>query len=517
MLPASIQSEISLSMKAAILTIGDEILMGQITDTNSVYIARHLSESGIETCRMQSVPDQSDAIRQALDGLLAEADLLFITGGLGPTKDDITKKILCDYFDDELVFDDQTFRHIESLLANRQAPMNRLNRDQALVPRKAEILPNRKGTAAGMWFSRNGKQAVSLPGVPFEMECLMEEEVMPRLHRRFPQIAMAYRMFIVYNVAGGTVEARKYWRTGGAIGPEKRYTRENRDTTVSLPRWGFQRFRRNVLSGRTFTDPRTWRAYYVGVYAGYEKYTISLGRNGKQGDSYNFGFTGGWSIPVYPFRDGRSLDLDLGLAVGAKMTAYDEFGYDEEYGCYTYKGTRGRHFVPYPVVQDIHLTFIFRFRSISKKVQGGAERYSEWDTRQSEKRAERTRVRQRNWQLRDSMRTVSRKARELEELHRDSVRKALQVADSLKDLARQKEKEMQKTEADRDSRRARRKAERAAKAEERQAGDAREQATPQAAEAADNRAAGDGGRKSRKEKRRQKKEQSQEAGKEAGV
>lgn len=201
MLPASIQSEISLSMKAAILTIGDEILMGQITDTNSVYIARHLSESGIETCRMQSVPDQSDAIRQALDGLLAEADLLFITGGLGPTKDDITKKILCDYFDDELVFDDQTFLHLESLLANRQAPMNRLNRDQALLPRKAEILPNRKGTAAGMWFSRNGKQAVSLPGVPFEMECLMEEEVMPRLHRRFPQIAMAYRMFIVYNVA----------------------------------------------------------------------------------------------------------------------------------------------------------------------------------------------------------------------------------------------------------------------------------------------------------------------------
>lgn len=188
-------------MKAAILTIGDEILMGQITDTNSVYIARLLSESGIETCRMQSVPDQGDAIRQALDNLLSEADLLFITGGLGPTKDDITKKVLCDYFDDELVFDDQTYRHIESLLAHRQAPMNRLNRDQALLPRKAEILPNRKGTAAGMWFSQNGKQAISLPGVPFEMECLMDEEVMPRLHQRFPQIAMAYRMFIVYNVA----------------------------------------------------------------------------------------------------------------------------------------------------------------------------------------------------------------------------------------------------------------------------------------------------------------------------
>ena len=82
-------------------------------------------------------------------------------------------------------------------------------------------------------------------------------------------------------------------------------------------------------------NPRVWRAYYVGVYAGYEKYTISLGRKGKQGDSYNFGFTGGWSVPLYPFKDGRSVDLDLGLAVGAKMTAYDKFGYDEEYGCYT--------------------------------------------------------------------------------------------------------------------------------------------------------------------------------------
>lgn len=161
---------------------------------------------------------------------------------------------------------------------------------------------------------------------------------------------------IVYNVAAGSVEARKYWRTGGSIrGAMERYTKDNRDTTISLPLWGFRRFRRNVLSGRTFMNPRVWRAYYVGVYAGYEKYTISLGRKGKQGDSYNFGFTGGWSVPLYPFKDGRSVDLDLGLAVGAKMTAYDKFGYDEEYGCYTYQGSKGRHIVPFPVVQ----TYIF--------------------------------------------------------------------------------------------------------------------------------------------------------------
>lgn len=164
---------------------------------------------------------------------------------------------------------------------------------------------------------------------------------------------------IVYNVAAGNVEFRKYWRTGGSIrGAMERYTKENRDTTISLPLWGFRRFRRNVLSGRTFMNPRVWRAYYVGVYAGYEKYTISLGRKGKQGDSYNFGFTGGWSVPLYPFKDGRSVDLDLGLAVGAKMTAYDKFGYDEEYGCYTYQGSKGRHIVPFPVVQDLSLIHI---------------------------------------------------------------------------------------------------------------------------------------------------------------
>lgn len=254
---------------------------------------------------------------------------------------------------------------------------------------------------------------------------------------------------IVYNVAAGSVEARKYWRTGGSIrGAMERYTKDNRDTTISLPLWGFRRFRRNVLSGRTFMNPRVWRAYYVGVYAGYEKYTISLGRKGKQGDSYNFGFTGGWSVPLYPFKDGRSVDLDLGLAVGAKMTAYDKFGYDEEYGCYTYQGSKGRHIVPFPVVQDIHLSFVFRFRSIGKKVQGGAERYDEWDTRQKEKRNERSRVRQRNWEIRDSMYKVRRKEAEAEKFSRDSLRRTLELNDSLEDVAKEKAKAEEKAKSE---------------------------------------------------------------------
>ena len=246
---------------------------------------------------------------------------------------------------------------------------------------------------------------------------------------------------IVYNLAAGNVEFRKYWRTGGSVrGAMKRYTKGNRDTTISLPLWGFRRFRRNVLSGRTFTNPRNWRAYYVGLYAGYEKYTFSLGTDGKQGESYNFGFTGGWSVPLYPFKNGRSVDLDLGLAIGAKMTAYDKFGYDEEFGCYTYQGSKGWHIVPFPVVQDIHLSFVFRFRSIGKKVQGGAERYDEWDMRQQEKYNKRLRIQQRNWEMSDSAKKARDKEKEAENFSRDSLRRALKMNDSLKNATKEKAK-----------------------------------------------------------------------------
>ena len=122
------------------------------------------------------------------------------------------------------------------------------------------------------------------------------------------------------------------------------------------------------------------------------------------------------------------------------MTAYDKFGYDEEYGCYTYQGSKGRHIVPFPVYRTYIFHFVFRFRSIGKKVQGGAERYDEWDTRQKEKFNERVRVRQRNWEIRDSMYKVRRKEAEAEKLSRDSLRRTLELNDSLKDVAKEKAK-----------------------------------------------------------------------------
>lgn len=258
----------------------------------------------------------------------------------------------------------------------------------------------------------------------------------------------------VYNTLGATVEARKYWRTGfPTSGPMPRYGEKkvvrasgdtvtlgvSRDTTIAAPLWAFRKFRRNVLSGRTFTDPRTWRAYYAGIYAGYDKFTICGGKNGKQGDSYNFGFSGGWSIPLYPMRNGRSIDVDLGLAVGAKYIAYDEFKYNEEFGCYAYSGTRSRHFVPYPVIQDIHIAFVFRFRSIAEKVKGGERRYEEWDSRQQEKRAKRLRIRNENWDKRKHAVDSIRKAEKAEQAHRDSVMDDVKLQRWLDDVKRNPE------------------------------------------------------------------------------
>lgn len=271
---------------------------------------------------------------------------------------------------------------------------------------------------------------------------------------------------IVYNVASVRVEARKYWRTGGKYeghsfskfsrftewdsitvrrddGKDTTFARkpdgyEAKDETVSDPRWFIKRVRRNVFSGRTFRNARMYRAYYGGLYAGYEKYTYSLGRGGIQGDSYNFGVSGGYSIPLYFFRKGHSLDLDLGLALGMKMMEYDKFDYEEETGCYAYTETKGRHFLPYPVLQDIRIGFVFRFRSIKDRVQGGAERYQLWeDSVYNVRQAKRLKKKRYNENQRDSIYRVREALRQREIKKRDSLRLDRQMQDSIEDAQRE--------------------------------------------------------------------------------
>lgn len=168
-------------MKAEIITIGDEILIGQIVDINSAWIARHFNSAGIEISRITSVHDEAGQIKEALENSEKNADLVLITGGLGPTKDDITKNVLCEYFDTRLVFHEATYQQIKERFQIRNIDMNKLNRDQALVPEACTVLPNKTGTAPGMWFERNGTIFVSVPGVPFEMKYLTENEIIPRL------------------------------------------------------------------------------------------------------------------------------------------------------------------------------------------------------------------------------------------------------------------------------------------------------------------------------------------------
>lgn len=171
-------------MKAEIITIGDEILIGQIIDTNSAWIAEQFNLSGIEIYQITSVHDNGDHIKKAIEEAEKNVDLVLLTGGLGPTKDDITKDTLCEYFNTRLVLHEPSLEHIKKRFQKQNIDLNRLNRDQALVPESCTVLSNKAGTAPGMWFEKNDTVIVSIPGVPFEMKYFVENEILPRLRKR---------------------------------------------------------------------------------------------------------------------------------------------------------------------------------------------------------------------------------------------------------------------------------------------------------------------------------------------
>lgn len=184
-------------MKVEIITIGDEILIGQIVDTNSAWMAMELNKAGFEVEQITSVHDREDHIIQALDLALTRAEVVLFTGGIGPTKDDITKQTLCKYFDSKLVFNEQVLQHIEELLRHRQRAINELTRTQAMVPEKAVLIPNRVGTAPITWFEKDGKVVVSMPGVPYEMKQAMSDEIIPRLQQQFARPEILHKTILV--------------------------------------------------------------------------------------------------------------------------------------------------------------------------------------------------------------------------------------------------------------------------------------------------------------------------------
>lgn len=183
-------------MKVGIITIGDEILIGQIVDTNSAWMTQRLTLAGFEVTEKISIGDSASQIIETIDALFKRVDIILTTGGIGPTKDDITKKTLCTYFNTELVFSEEVLENIGNVVSS-WTKINELTRNQAYVPKNCTIIQNRVGTAPITWFERDGKVLASMPGVPLEMQWVMKSEIIPRLQQHFHQETYLFRVFIV--------------------------------------------------------------------------------------------------------------------------------------------------------------------------------------------------------------------------------------------------------------------------------------------------------------------------------
>jgi len=168
-------------MKAEIITIGDELLIGQTIDTNSAWIGRELTKMGFTVYQKTAIRDNRNHIIESFDEALKRSQLVLVTGGLGPTKDDITKTVLCEYFDTKLVLNKEAYSLIERFVKERNGVMNENNAQQAMQPEACTVIPNNNGTASGMWFEKDGRVLVSMPGVPFEMEQMMTETILPKI------------------------------------------------------------------------------------------------------------------------------------------------------------------------------------------------------------------------------------------------------------------------------------------------------------------------------------------------
>ena len=195
-------------MIADIITIGDEILIGQIIDTNSAYIAKELNNIGIAVRQITSIQDRKNHILETLAEVSGKADVVFITGGLGPTKDDITKHTFCEFLEDKLVLNEKVLQHVEQLFTKFTTPISDMNRAQAMVPSTAMVLHNAYGTAPGMWMKKGNTVYVSMPGVPYEMKALMQNEVIPRLKKEFKRPFIYHKTIHTYGLGESAIANR---------------------------------------------------------------------------------------------------------------------------------------------------------------------------------------------------------------------------------------------------------------------------------------------------------------------
>jgi nicotinamide-nucleotide amidase len=197
-----------IEMQVEIITIGDELLIGQVVDTNSAWMGEQLNLIGLRVIQITSISDQREHILKALEQAAGRAEIILITGGLGPTSDDITKPTLCEYFNSPLVFDPEVLKEVERMFASRGLPVTKVNRKQAEVPESATVMPNHNGTAPGMWFEKDGRIYVSMPGVPFEMKGIMTNYVLPELAKCFTSQTIYHKTVLTQGLGESMVAAR---------------------------------------------------------------------------------------------------------------------------------------------------------------------------------------------------------------------------------------------------------------------------------------------------------------------
>jgi len=196
-------------MQAAIITIGDDIVIGQIVDPNPAFISKDLNKIGVSVYQITSVQDDREHILKSFKEAEDNADIIIMTGGLGPTKDDITKHTICEYFNDSLVKNEEVLKHVEHLFKKYiSTPILEVNRNQAFVPSKARVLMNKFGTAPGMWLEKNGRVFVSMPGVPYEMKALMQNEVLPRLREKYELPVILHKTVLTYGQGESLIASR---------------------------------------------------------------------------------------------------------------------------------------------------------------------------------------------------------------------------------------------------------------------------------------------------------------------
>jgi nicotinamide-nucleotide amidase len=196
-------------LKATIVTIGDEILIGQIIDTNSGYIAKALDRIGVQTHELLSISDNKQHILETFEKLQNKVDFVIITGGLGPTKDDITKHTFCEYFNDSLVINYEVQAHVIELIEKvMKRPASQINKDQALVPSNCQVLFNKVGTAPGMWMKKENTVYISLPGVPYEMKYIVENEIIPKIVKEYERPYILHKTIMTYGQGESLVAER---------------------------------------------------------------------------------------------------------------------------------------------------------------------------------------------------------------------------------------------------------------------------------------------------------------------